>query len=109
MKLPLSPLLRADPSTLPPYRKGKRGQSGGLFKYIEAVKPGPPPAGWRDITPYFGRKKVDLGTYRLRAEAKGYLLQWQQVTHKGRTYRRIAVALKSHLPVTKRNNPQGVL
>jgi hypothetical protein len=71
---------------------------GGLMKYIRAVEPGPPPFGWKDVTPYFGAKKVDIGHYKELAERSGYLLAKQIVTLNGLTYRRIAVALKSHHP-----------
>lgn len=97
-KLSQSPLLRADPADLPPYRKGSKGEFGGFLKYIRAVNPGPPPFGWKDITPYFGSQHVDIGKYRILAEKAGYLLAKQQVTEGRRTYRRIAVASNSHHP-----------
>lgn len=102
-RIPLSPLLGADPSTLPPWRKGVKGQVGGFLKYAQALNPGPPPFGWKDITPYFGSKKVDIGKYRIIAEEAGFLLAKQVVTVDGQTYRRIAVALKSHHPSMENN------
>lgn len=100
---PLSPLLKADPSTLPPWRKGTRAEHGGLLKYIAAVKPGIPPLGWRDITPYFGGIPSSLGKWRLLAEKQGYLLTLQTVTEHGFRYRRVAVALAKLLPGTNRS------
>lgn len=102
-RIPLSPLLDADPATLPPWRKGDRKVWGGFFKYVRALNPGPPPFGWKDITPYFGRKFVAIGKYRIIAEEEGYLLTRQVVTINGQTYRRIAVALKSHHPLMEKN------
>lgn len=97
-KLIPNPLLSADPATLPPQRKGTRKQNGSLLDYVRALKPGPPPFGWVDVTPYFGPGRHALGTYKLRCEQAGYLLASQIVTLNGQTYRRIAVALKSHHP-----------
>lgn len=101
MPIPNSPLLRAKPETLPPWRKGTEGEKGGFLKYIAAVQPGPPPFGWKDVTPYFGKKYTSLDTYKKRAAENGYILERQIVTQKGRTYRRIAVALLSHHTATK--------
>lgn len=98
----LSPLLGADPATLPSFRVGSRAQTGGLLSYIEAVKPGIPPLGWRDVTPYFGKIPRSLGGYRILAEADGYLLAIQTVTEHGFRYRRVAVALAAHPSVTNK-------
>lgn len=99
--LPPSPLLQADPSTLPPYRVGTRSKWGGLLAYIRAVRPGRPPLGWRDITPYFGRIPPSLGKWRIICRESGYLLEIQRVTKNGQRYKRVAVALADHRPVTK--------
>lgn len=102
-KLGRNPLLDADPASLPPWRKGDRKAWGGLFNYIRAVNPGPPPLGWRDITPYFGEKKMSsITAYQKMAANAGYILQTQTyLPQQGLPYRRIAVALSSHLPSTK--------
>lgn len=96
-KVGLSPLLTADPATLPPFRKGTRHQNGtGFMKYIRAVGPGIPPLGWRDITPFFGGIPRSLAGHRKMAEENGYLLAIQTVTEYGYRYRRVAVALAVH-------------
>lgn len=103
----LSPLLQADPATLPAFRKGTRQKFGGMLAYIYAVKPGIPPLGWRDITPYFGGIPKSLAGHRRLAESKGYLLAIQTITENGFRYRRVAVALAvSPSVITKRNKDQ---
>lgn len=80
-------------------QKGKKyGTGGGLLKYIAEVDPGPPPLGWRDITPFFWpipKEGQSLQAYKLLLAKYGYLIITQTVTHKGQTYRRIAVALST--------------
>ncbi len=99
--LPLSPLLQADPATLPPFRKGKGNEGridaftrpGGLLDYIREVMPGPPPLGWRDITPYFGGVPNSIGPYRELLKRYGFHIAVQTVKQDGQRYRRVAVVL----------------
>lgn len=106
-RIPLSPLLQADPATLPPFRKGKLGDklNGGLVAYIKALNPGRPPLGWVDVTPYWrGELPRALTGYQKVVGAAGFLIQTQIVIHNGQRYRRVAAALapKSGKP-NKRN------
>lgn len=109
-KLPLSPLLQADPATLPRYRKGAgdegkaaalAGTGGGLLAYIREVMPGPPPLGWRDITPYFGTVPNTVGQYKIMLSRYGYHIAIQTVIDQGQRYRRVAVVLAPHTPTRK--------
>lgn len=98
-----NPLLSADPATLPKYRKGTVQAKGGLLKYVNEVKPGPPPYGWRDITPYYGGIPESLGYTNMVLRRHGYYACTQIVTSEdGLQYRRVAVARISTLPVTKK-------
>lgn len=100
LKIGVSPLLSADPATLPPQRKGSREKWGGFMQYVRAVKPGLPPLGWRDVTPYFGGIPRALNAWRNIAESQGYLLAIQVVIEHGFRYRRVAVALAVHPSAT---------
>lgn len=63
------------------------------------MKPGIPPAGWRDITPYFGEvPETSISAYGKKMLQYGYLLRKQTVVDKGLRYRRVAVALAPHIP-----------
>jgi hypothetical protein len=94
-----NPLLARDANPQWRAKKGKVGLKGGLFDYIRALNPGPPPLGWRDVTPYFGGMPQSLGHYKVRAEERGYILCMQTVFNEGQWYRRVAVALLHQRPV----------
>jgi hypothetical protein len=68
------------------------------MKYIQAVEPGWPPDGWRDITPYFVEYPRTLRGYTQYALKFGYLVCRQVVTENGLRYRRVAVALAPIIP-----------
>ncbi len=71
--------------------------------YCQAVEPGFPPFGWKDITPYFGGIPSSLNNWRKSICKKyGWLLAIQTVKQGGQKYRRVAVALDPESPVNRK-------
>lgn len=95
---PVSPLV--DIENLPehlrwqPGVQGGSGQRGKFIEYIESKKPGLQPAGWRDITPYFGHVWPKcISGWRTMAAKQGYYISVQLIVKGDLTYRAILVCL----------------
>lgn len=95
---PVSPLVDIETPTA----RWEPGKSGGVtskdskfLAYIKSKQPGLAPAGWRDITPYFGKQwPKSLSAWRTSASKSGYYISVKVITLPGQApYRAILVCL----------------
>jgi hypothetical protein len=84
--LPVSPLCDIE-VPIERWTPGKRGgndnkEEGSKFlRYIKSKNPGLAPAGWRDITPYFGKVwPKSISGWRTSAAMGGYYISVTKIT-----------------------------
>lgn len=97
--IPVSPLCDIEKPIhqwTPGVRGGKmEGEGSKFINYIKSKTPGLAPAGWKDITPYFGKEwPKSLSAWRTAASKAGFYMSVRVIEKLGQEpYRAILVCL----------------